>query len=172
MQTIRWERVTEWNNTWALAIVFGLASVPWTYAFVAGLHIPLWPSFIASATFYAAGTGVAGLAQGYASNAAGIVYAALTLALVDGVFGGGVIALSVVVGVFMFLASLHGFVPILSFIPGGFFGYATMFSVHAAGATAFGVTGLSGETLAAVLSMFIGSVIGLTTDEISSALED
>jgi hypothetical protein len=24
-----------WNGTWALAVVFGLASVPWTYAFVA-----------------------------------------------------------------------------------------------------------------------------------------
>jgi hypothetical protein len=24
-----------WNRTWALAVVFGLASVPWTYAFVA-----------------------------------------------------------------------------------------------------------------------------------------
>lgn len=133
MRTIRWERVVEWNGTWALAVVFGLASVPWTYAFVAGLHIPLWPSFIASATFYAAGDGIEGLVQGYASNAAGIIYAALTLAIVDGFLGGGVVALSVVVGAFMFLASLHEFVPLLSFTPGGFFGYATMFSVHATG---------------------------------------
>ena len=71
----------------------------------------------------------------------------------------------------MFLASLHAFVPVLSFTPGGFFGYATMFGVHAAGATAFGLTGLPGETLAAVLSMFIGAVIGLTTDEISAAVK-
>jgi hypothetical protein len=35
------EGVTEWNDTWALAVVFGAASVPWTYAFVAGLQIPL-----------------------------------------------------------------------------------------------------------------------------------
>jgi len=61
MKTVRWERVREWNDTWALAVVFGLASVPWTYAFVAGLRIPLWPSFIASATFYAAGDGIDGL---------------------------------------------------------------------------------------------------------------
>ena len=46
----------------------------------------------------------------------------------------------------MFLASLHGFVRLLSFTPGGFFGYATMFSVNA-GATAFGVTGLPDESL-------------------------
>lgn len=171
MQTVCWERVLEWNDTWALAVVFGLASVPWTYVFVAGLNLPLWPSFIASATFYAAGDGIDGLSQGYASNAAGILYAALTLAIVDGLLGGGVVALSIVVGAFMFLASLHEFVPLLSFTPGGFFGYATMFSVHAAEGTAFGLTGLPGETLAAVLSMFLGAVIGLTTDKVSSAVE-
>jgi len=47
---------------------------------------------------------------------------------VDGLLGGGAVALSVVVGAFMFLASLHEFVPLLSFTPGAFFGYATMFS--------------------------------------------
>jgi len=171
MRIVTWERVTEWNRTWALAVVFGLASVPWTYAFVAGLHIPLWPSFIASATFYAAGTGLDGLVRGYASNATGIVYAALTLAVVDGYLGGGVLALSVVVGAFMFLASLHGFVPLLSFTPGAFFGYATMFSVHEVEATAFGVGGLPGETLAAIVAMFVGAVIGLATDELRTALE-
>lgn len=168
MRVVRWDHIMEWNDTWALAVVFGLASVPWTYALVARLHIPLWPSFIASATFYAAGSGLDGLARGYASNAAGIVYAALTLAIVNTALGGGVIALSVVVGVFMFLASLHDFVPLLSFTPGGFFGYATMFSVHAADATAFGVVGLPGETLAAAVSMLIGAAIGVTTDELSA----
>ncbi len=29
----------EWNETWALAVVFGLASVPWTYAFVTYLGV-------------------------------------------------------------------------------------------------------------------------------------
>ncbi|VTT86362.1 hypothetical protein DM2_2400 [Halorubrum sp. DM2] len=172
MDVVRWDRVGEWNRTWALAAVFGAASVPWTYAFVAGLQIPLWPSFIASATFYAAGEGLDGLARGYASNAAGIAYAALTLAVVEGLLGGGVLALSVVVGAFMFLASLHEFVPLLSFTPGAFFGYATLFSVHAAGATAFGLTGLLGETVAAAVSMLIGAVIGLVTAEASSTLDE
>lgn len=163
-------RIADWNDTWTLALVFGLASVPWTYGFVAGLHIPLWPSFIASGTFYAAGTGLNGLVRGYASNLSGIIYAATTLAVVNTALGGGVVALSIVVGVFMFLASLHEFVPVLSFTPGGFFGYATMFSVSAADATVFGVAGLPGETLAAIVSMFLGAVIGLITDEVSSVV--
>lgn len=169
-RVIVWDRVTRWNATWALALVFGLASIPWTYGFVAGLQIPLWPSFIASGTYYAAGSGIDGLTRGYASNAAGIAYAALTLAVVATFLGGSVVALSVVVGVFMFLASLHEFVPLLSFTPGGFFGFATMFSVHASEATAFGVTGLAGETIAAVVSMFIGALIGMTTDAVATKL--
>jgi len=161
----------ERDETLALAVVFGLASVPWTYAFVAGLHIPLWPSFVASATFYAVdGGGLDGVKKAYASNAAGIAYAALTLAIVEGLLGGGVVTLSIVVGAFMFLASLHDFVPVLSFTPGAFFGYATMFSVHAAGATAFGVPGLLGETLAGVTAMLIGALIGVGTDELSVRL--
>jgi hypothetical protein len=160
----------EWTDVWALAVVFGAASVPWTYAFVAGLEIPLWPSFVASATFYAAGGDLDGLKRGYASNAAGIAYGAGTLLVVDAV-GGGDATLAVVVGVAMFLASLHAFVDLLSFTPGGFFGYATMFSVEAAGATAFGVGGLAGETLAAAVSMLLGAAIGLGTERLAAAIE-
>jgi hypothetical protein len=163
------EQVGRWDETLSLALVFGLASVPWTYVFVAGLEIPLWPSFIASATFYAAGGGVDGLVRGYASNLAGILYAVATLAVVAAV-GGGTVALSITVGAFMFLASLHDYVPVLSFTPGGFFGYATMFSVSAAGASVAGVGGLPGETLAAVLSMLLGACIGLGTERLSEAL--
>ena len=167
---VRDHLIERWNETWALACVFGLASIPWTYAFVAGFDLPLWPSFIASATFYAAGGGLQGLKRGYASNFVGIVYAAATLWTVDGVLGGGPLALSVVVGAFMFLASLHEFVSLLSFTPGGFFGDATLFSVHAAGVTAFGVGGLAGETLAALVATFVGAAIGLATERLSDEL--
>ena len=159
------DSVGEWNRVWSLALVFGLASVPWTYAFVTG-GVPLWPSFIASASFYAAGGGLGGLKRGYAGNLAGVLYGTATLAVVAWL-GGGALALSVVVGAFMLLASLHEFVPALSFTPGAFFGYATLFSVHAAEATAFGVPGLPGETLAAVVSMLLGACIGLGTELVS-----
>jgi len=86
------------------------------------------------------------------------------------VFGSSVVALSLVVGAFMFFASLHEYVGLLSFTPG--VGYATMFSVHAAEATSFGVTGLAGETLAAVASMFLGAAMGLTTEIASTSMSD
>jgi len=106
----------------------------------------------------------------YVSNLSGILYAAMTIAIVGRFFSGGLIALSIVVGTFMFLASLHSFVPLLSFTAVAFFGYATMFSVHEAGVTAFGVAALPGETLAAVVSMLIGACIGIGTDRFSTIL--
>lgn len=158
-------REFEWSDTWALAVIFGLVSVPWTYGFVAELHIPLWPAFIGSATYFATEeTGVTGLKKGYASNLSGILYAAITLLIVNTYLDGTIIALSIVVGIAMFVASLHAFVPALSFTPGGFFGYAAMFSVHATNATAFGITGVSGEAIAAIVSMLIGAGIGFTTE--------
>lgn len=170
MRPFEIDRLAEWEETWALAIVFGLISIPWTYGFEVGLDLPLWPAFIASATYYAAGGGIDGLTRGYASNVAGIAYGTASLALVDAVFGGGVAALSLLVGAFMFLASLHAFVPLLSFTPGGFFGYATLFSVHAAGSTVLGIGGLTGETLAAVVAMGIGATIGWASDVASRRL--
>lgn len=162
-------RISGWDQTWALALAFGLASVPWTYAFVVS-GVPLWPSFIASASFYAAGGSLDGLKRASASNAIGILYATATIAFVTAVFDGGVLPLSITVGAFMLLATLHDYVPLLSFTPGGFFGYATMFSVHAAEAAAFGISGLAGETVAATGAMFIGAVIGYTTEWLSEML--
>lgn len=157
---------TQWNETWSLAAVFGIASVPWTYAFVAGGGLPLWPSFVAAATYYATDGGRDGLTRGALGNLAGIAYGAGTIALVDGTLGGGVLALSLVVGAAMFLASLHPFVGPVSFAPAAFLGYATLFGVHAAG-TGSVLPGLAGEAVAAGLAMLIGSVLGLGTDAVS-----
>lgn len=161
--------LARWNETWALALAFGLASVPWTYAFVAGLHLPLWPAFVASASFFAVGGGFDGLVRGSLGNLAGIVYAVATLGAV-GALGGGPLALSVVVGAFMLVASAHAFVPYLEFAPAAFFGYATLFGVHAAGATAFGVGGLPGEAAAAIVAMLLGACIGLAVERVAESV--
>lgn len=158
--------VSDGSATLSLAVVFGLASVPWTYAFVAELSLPLWPSFVGAATFYAAGGGWNGLQKGAAGNLAGVLYAVATIGLVEGSLGGGVLALSVVVGAFMFLASLHPFVTLLSYAPAAFFGYAALFGVHAAGTGAI-LAGLGGEAVATLLAMVIGAAIGLLTDRLS-----
>lgn len=152
-----------WRVVWPLAVVFGVASVPWTYGFVAGLGIPLWPSFVASAAYFAAGSGRRALLRSVASTQAGVAYGAGTLAIISAV-GGGAPALSLVVGIAMLLVSLHAAVPVVSFAPGGFLGFATLFSVDAVGASVAGMEGLPGATLASVAAMAIGSAIGFGAD--------
>lgn len=178
MDLVARERLPASKGTVALAVVFGLASVPWTYAFVAGLELPLWPSFVASATYFAADAAAddaaaarrEALVRAVASNASGIAYAAATILLVEAALGGGALALSLAVGLAMFLASLNEHLPGLSFTPGAFFGYAATFGVHAADATAFGIGGLPGTVLAVGVGMPVGAAIGLAADAASDAL--
>lgn len=141
-----------------LAVVFGAVSVPWTLGFELSQGLPLWPSFVASASFFAAGGGWRNLARSLAGNLAGAVYGALTLWIVAAA-GAGAVGLSLVVGAFMFAASLHAFVPGLSFTPAAFFGYAVLFSVHAADVQLL-ASGLGGELVATAASLAIGAGIG------------
>lgn len=170
MHIVDHDHLAKWNEMWGLAVVFGLTSVVWTYAFVAELGIPLWPAFIASSTYFATEGDLVGLRRGIASNLVGIAYGAATVAVVDAVFGGSIVGLSLLVGVFMFIASLHAAVPLLSFTPGGFFGYATFFGVHSAEVAAFGIEGILGETVAAAVSMLLGALIGFGADGLGSSI--
>jgi hypothetical protein len=129
--------------------------VPWTDAFVTG-DVPLWPAFVASAAVFAAGGGTRGLGRALAPLLLGALSAAVTLSFVAAV-GGGALVLAFVVGTFMLLASLHAYVPALSFTPAGFLGYAALFGVSAAEATAFGLPGLAGATVATQLSVAVGA---------------
>lgn len=155
-------------RAWTMAAVFGALSVPWTFGFEQVAGLPLWPSFVASASFFAAGGGARGLARSLAGNLAGAVYGAATLALVA-VWGFGAVGLSVVVGAFMLLASLHALVPGLSFTPSAFLGYAVLFSVHAAG-DALLAGGLGGELVAACASLAIGAGLGFVAEAATGKL--
>lgn len=148
-----------------LAVLFGLVSVPWTYGFELAASLPLWPSFVASATYFATSKGLAGLARGLAGNVVGAGYALATLALGAAV-GWGALGLSLAVGAGMFLAGLHAFADPLSFTPAGFLGYAVLFSVDAAGVE-LALAGLPGVGVAAAASLAIGAALGWTADRAS-----
>lgn len=152
----------------AMAAVFGLLSVPWTFGFEQLAHLPLWPSFLASASFYAAGGGRSGAARSLTNNALGAAYAAATLALGAAV-GLGVVGLSLLVGLGMFLASLHALVDPLSFTPAVFVGYAALFGVDAAG---LGLVwaGAGGALAATLASMAIGAGLGLVAEGLASKI--
>jgi hypothetical protein len=165
--------LTTWNEDWALAVLFGVVSVPWVLGFAAVDGLPLWPSFLASGTVFAAGaaadpragdtpTGLAGRppVQALASNLVGIGYAAASLAIAEW-FGGNGVVLALAVGGFMLLVGLHAFVPLLAFRPGAVVGFAALFSVAAGGAALFGLSGFAGAAVATAVSMVVGWGIGV-----------
>lgn len=145
-----------------MAIVFGLLSVAWTFGFEQVNGLPLWPSFVASASVFAAGGGPRGVARSLAGNALGALYAVATLVLVASV-GAGALGLGLVVGAFMLLASLHALVPPLSFTPAAFLGYAALFGVHAGGFQ-LATTGIGGELVATLAAMAIGAGFALLAE--------
>lgn len=149
---------TDRRRTLVLAVLFGAASVPWTYGFELAPSLPLWPSFIASAAVFAAGGGWSGLRDALVGLTLGATYAAATLWIAGGA-GAGVLALSIAVGAFMFVASLHEAVPWTGYGPAAFLGFAAMFSVTAAG-IGLGGAGLLPELTATLGSMAIGALIG------------
>ena len=81
----------------------------------------------------------------------------------------GRVNVSVAVGVGMFVASLHPLVEPVRFAPAAFFGYATLFGLHAAG-TGVLLGGVAGETVAAAVAMLVGAAIGYGTDRASDQL--
>lgn len=159
-----WMEDVERSTVW-LAVVFGAVSVPWTYGFVSG-GLPLWPAFVGSATYFAAGAETGDLARATESNLSGVLYAAATLWLAD-LLGGGLLLLSLLVGLAMFLASMHESLPRAGYVPGLFFGYASMFSVDAAGVVLTGTSGLSGATAATAVSIAAGAGIGYLADSLA-----
>jgi hypothetical protein len=154
------------KRAWAMAAVFGLLSVPWTFGFEQVAGLPLWPSFLASASFFAAGGGAPGARRSLAANVVGAGYAALTLAIVAWT-GWGPVGLSVTVGAFMAVASLHALVPGLTFTPGAFVGYAALFGVDAAG-LGLGLAGRAGTLVATLVSMAIGAGLGWLAETVAS----
>ncbi len=153
-----------------LAGLFGLVSIPWTYGFETPLNLPLWPAFIASATYFAVGARRQRFLVTCASTMVGAVYGAATLWIAHDLLAGGLFTLSLTVGLAMALASLHAYLPVLSFVPGAFFGYATLFSVHAAGATFPGLAGLQAETVATLAAMLIGVLIAWAVQRATDGL--
>ena len=148
------------NKQLYTAIIFGIVSVPWTYIFTL-IEVPLLPSFISSASYFASGKK---FFKSYLNNFLGIIYAGLTLLFSTYLFTNSPMMLSVIVGIFMFIGSMHYVYKILSFLPAVFFGYATMFSVNAAGLGIFGSDALPGQVAATAVSMLFGAMIGLGVD--------
>ncbi|TCK20524.1 DUF1097 domain-containing protein [Pseudonocardia endophytica] len=122
----------------ALALVIGLAGVLISYLYLgplAGLGLFVPATFIGAASFFAAGGDLAGLKKSLAANVWGIVCGTVTLILAG--LTTNTFLVAVVIGGMTAVFILGALVPLLDFVPGSVFGFATT--------AAFGLlTGASG----------------------------
>lgn len=86
-----------------------------------------WVGYAAWASFYYAGGDQKALGKSIAANVAGMVQGAVFFWLWTQFGGGNIILLSIWIGVFCFVMTIEGNIPLLSAIPGQFLGAAVFF---------------------------------------------
>jgi len=148
-----------------LAVIVSVVCVGWTYAFIT-LGIPLWASFLGAASYFAGGGNKTGLLKALPSGLLGIVVALGTVFLATKVLAGGLLTLSLVVGVAGFIVITITRIGFFDFIPGTFVGYATTFAIMAA----FPTSSLSEQGIKAAIGLVAGIAVGYLIHVVNSAL--
>ena len=119
----------------ALSVVAGVVAIPWVYLFILVFKLPVWVSFIAGGSFFAAGGGNEGLKKSIAADIVGVIYGIITAAIWLNIGGADALTpamiwlLSLIVGIVVFLAVYETKISLLSFVPGVFFGFGSFFGV-------------------------------------------
>ena len=128
--------------------------VPWLVA---------WVGYAAWASFYYAGGNQEALGKSIAANVAGMVQGALFFWLWVTFGGGNMILLSVWIGLFCFVMTIEGNIPLLSAIPGQFVGAAVFFGNLGAH---------KGDIVATLVNTFVCMLIGNLAGILSAKLPD
>ncbi len=149
----------------ALAVSIGILIAVWT--FVSGqpaVALPVWAGIVAWGCFFAAGGKTTGLSKTVASNLSGVFWAFLALQIFTR-SGGGLVLLSVLVGVAALLMVLQSRIAALSFIPGAFLGAATAVSV---------VVGAEGKFpnpwIRTVIALVAGALLGYLSELLAGSM--
>jgi len=153
-------------TTLSVAVLAGLSCLLTAYV----VPVPIWVLFIAWASFFAAGGGTGGMVRSVVMNLAGVVSAAVSLALIGALGGSGwATALVVVAGAGILV--LIGRPALLSFAPAGFFGFASTVAVCAATGAAVTDPVSTGHPLVLVVgALLLGALFGRVSELFAGAL--
>lgn len=115
-----------------------------------------WVGYAGWSSFYYAGGDTAALKKSLAANIAGMTQGAIFFFLWTKVGGGNLLALSAIIGVYCFVMTIEGNIPLLATIPGQFAGAAVYFGNLGAHDGAIWVALLS-----TLVCMTIGNFFGI-----------
>lgn len=157
----------------ALALVIGVMGgiATWAAVTIGSGYVLIWAIFIAWASYYHCGGKMEGLKASVVANLWGVVMAVVALVALLGM---GVTALNagICVGVTVLIMILGAKVPALSAIPAQVYGYAATAALFLLGSAAYGEgSGAAIQVgIAVAISMIIGNVLGLVSQQIAGAL--
>lgn len=152
--------------TVSVALLAGLSCLLTAYV----IPVQIWALFVGWASFFAAGGDRPAFTRSVLMNVCGVFSATGSLLLVD-LLGGSpwAVAACVVVGAGVLV--IVGDIPILSFTPAGFLGFAS--TVGTIGATATAITDpitFEHPALSAAIALLLGALFGLASVALSTAL--
>ncbi|WP_200833051.1 DUF1097 domain-containing protein [Spiribacter sp. SSL99] len=153
----------------AMSIGIGLLGALATYLTATVLPLQVWVIFIAWASFFVAGGGVAGFKQSVVSNLVGVAIASLSL-IASTAFGGSAIAAAICVGVGSAAMVQVGRSELLSLTPTVVFGFASTVGTSAALGLPITHAGISNPALVASTSVIAGGIFGIGHEKLANSL--
>ena len=134
-----------------------------------GASMAIWVVFLAWASFFFVGGGVAGWVRSVSSNLVGVVIASASLYAAH-LMGGSLLVTAIAVGVGSAVMVQASWVPLLSTTPAVVVGFASTVSTVAGTGNAITVTTVSHPGLVAALACVLGASFGLASEYAATAM--
>ena len=144
-----------------VSISIGVLCGVWFHATVLIPWLVAWVGYAAWASFYYAGGDTPALTKSFAANVAGMVQGAIFFWLWVTFGAGSMILLSTIIGIYCFIMTFEGNIPLLATIPGQFVGAAVFFG---------NLGGHKGDIVETLLSTFVCMLIGNCAGLLSAKL--
>jgi hypothetical protein len=133
------------------------------------ITVPIWVVFLAWASFFFVGGGVAGWVRSVASNLVGVVIASASLYAAH-LMGGSLLVTAIAVGVGSAVMVQASWASLLSTTPAVVVGFASTVSTVAGTANDITVTTISHPGLVAAVACILGASFGLLSEYAATAM--
>jgi len=133
------------------------------------ITVPIWVVFLAWASFFFVGGGIAGWVRSVSSNLVGVVIASASLYAAY-LMGGSLLVTAIAVGVGSALMVQASWLPMLSTTPAVVVGFASTVSTVAGKGNDITVTTISHPGLVAAVACVLGASFGLLSENVANAM--
>lgn len=133
------------------------------------ITVPIWVVFLAWASFFFVGGGIAGWVKSVSSNLVGVVIASASLFAAH-LMGGSLLVTAIAVGVGSAVMVQASWVPLLATTPAVVIGFASTVSTVAGRGNDVTVTTISHPGLVAAVACVLGASFGLLSEYLATAM--